>query len=295
MTTNPLLKKLGFAATDRVAIVHADDIGMSQATLPAIAELFDFGLVSSAAIMVPCPWFRGAAAYAVDHPNTDFGVHLTLNAEWDSFRWGPISTRDIASGLIDETGYFYNNTEETNRNADRVALRHELDAQLARAREAGIQITHADTHMFCLGTPQLLRYYVDAALNAGTLPVFMRANSAGWQKFDLPSEGETTDYIRELEEQGLPLLDDVFMMNLDTHQGRLEEAMQGFSNLEPGFTHFILHPSIDSPELRAMAPDWRCRVADLATFKNPVLLEHARNQGIHIIGYEKLRKALPNI
>jgi predicted glycoside hydrolase/deacetylase ChbG (UPF0249 family) len=52
---NAALKKLGFDARDRVLIIHADDIGMCQATLPAIADLFEFGLVSSAAVMAPCP------------------------------------------------------------------------------------------------------------------------------------------------------------------------------------------------------------------------------------------------
>ena len=293
MMPNPFLKKLGFSDTDRVAIVHADDIGMSQATLPAIAELFDFGLVSSAAIMVPCPWFRGAAAYATEHPNADFGVHLTLHAEWDAFRWGPISTRDQASGLIDGQGFFFNNTEATNAHAVLDVLRDELDAQLERAREAGIHITHADTHMFCLGTPKLMPVYVEAALAGGTLPIMMRPNSPGWKKFGLPSEGDVLSLATGLEDGGIPMLDDIFMMNLDTPENRLEEAMQGFSELEPGFTHFILHPSIDSPELRAMAPDWRCRVADLETFKDPRLLKHARSEGIQLIGYETLRKALP--
>ena len=37
---NPALKQLGFDARDRVLIIHADDIGMCQATLPAIAIIW---------------------------------------------------------------------------------------------------------------------------------------------------------------------------------------------------------------------------------------------------------------
>jgi hypothetical protein len=32
---NPFLQELGFQADDRVVVVHADDIGMCHATLPA--------------------------------------------------------------------------------------------------------------------------------------------------------------------------------------------------------------------------------------------------------------------
>ncbi len=61
MNPNPVLKKLGFSNTDRLVIIHTDDIGMSQATLTAFKELYQFGLISSGAIMVPCPWFNAAA------------------------------------------------------------------------------------------------------------------------------------------------------------------------------------------------------------------------------------------
>src|SRR4051812_42569067 len=104
---NPALKKLGFDANDRVVIFHADDIGMSQAANAALPDLLDFGLLSSAAVMVPCPWFPQAAAFCRDHPEVDMGVHLTLNCEWEAFRWGPISTRDQESGMLDVQGYFH--------------------------------------------------------------------------------------------------------------------------------------------------------------------------------------------
>src|SRR3954463_10603061 len=104
---NPALKKLGFDEHDRVLIIHTDDIGMCQATLPAYENLLHAGLISSASAMVPCPWFPETARFCRGHPDVDMGVHLTLNSEWDTYRWGPISTRDTASGMLDEQGYFY--------------------------------------------------------------------------------------------------------------------------------------------------------------------------------------------
>jgi len=56
MTPNPALRRLGFADSERVAIIHTDDIGMCQASVTAFAELAAFGLISSGAVMVPCPW-----------------------------------------------------------------------------------------------------------------------------------------------------------------------------------------------------------------------------------------------
>ncbi len=56
--------------------------------------------------MVPCPWFPAVAAGCRGNTDIDVGVHLTLISEWDCYRWGPNSTRDLASGLLDEERYY---------------------------------------------------------------------------------------------------------------------------------------------------------------------------------------------
>jgi len=146
--------------------------------------------------------------------------------------------------------------------------------------------------MFCLGHPRLIRPYVHAALAASTLPILVRPGSAGWQKFQFHDQPELFDYVSGLEKDGLPMVDDVHMMNLDTHENRLEEAKGAFEGLAPGFTHFILHPAVDTPELRAMAPDWRCRVADYQTFQREALRKYVQQIGVQVIGYGALRDAL---
>ena len=157
MRTNPVLKKLGLTPEDRAVIIHADDIGMCQATVTAYADLMDFGLVSSGAVMVPCPWFPYAADYCRQHPDVDTGVHLTLTSEWDSYRWGPISTRDPASGLVDDEGCFYRSVAEAQEYGQPDAVQREMQAQVERALAAGIDVTHVDTHMGTVAAPQLPR------------------------------------------------------------------------------------------------------------------------------------------
>ena len=101
MQPNPILKKLGFSEDDRVVIIHTDDIGMCQASVEAFADMVDFGLISSGAVMMPCPWALAAAKYARLNPQADLGIHLTLTSEWELYRWGPLSTRSQATGLLD--------------------------------------------------------------------------------------------------------------------------------------------------------------------------------------------------
>jgi predicted glycoside hydrolase/deacetylase ChbG (UPF0249 family) len=106
MTPNPFLTKLGYSTTDRLVIVHTDDIGMCHASAQAFKDLWNFGTITSGAVMVPCPWFPVVAQMCRENPDVDMGVHATLNAEWKNYRWGPVSTRDPESGLLDADGYF---------------------------------------------------------------------------------------------------------------------------------------------------------------------------------------------
>ena len=83
-------------------------------------------------------------------------------------------------------------------------------------------------------------------------------------------------------------------MPLDWHEreDRLDVAKYAFLHLHPGITHFVLHPAHDTPEIRALAPDWRCRVSDLAIFSSRDLQRFIRDQGVHVINYRLLRDAL---
>jgi predicted glycoside hydrolase/deacetylase ChbG (UPF0249 family) len=204
---NAFLKKLGFSPSDRVAIVHADDIGAYQASLPAIDDLFEAGLVSSCATMVPCSWFPAVAEWARRTPAADIGVHATLTAEYLHYRWGPISTRDPASGLLDDEGYFHRTRQAVTDAADPAAVAAEHQAQLDRALAAGIDVTHIDSHMGASFSPAFLPGYL-AAGAAGRVPNFvLRLSSSAAEGDAIADEWseQGNALMHYLEAQGLPL------------------------------------------------------------------------------------------
>jgi len=130
---NPVLRHLGFAASDRVVVIHADDLGMCQATVPAFPDLLAAGLVSSGSVMVPCPGFPQTAALLRGYPAADVGLHVTLTSEWAGYRWGPLTTRDPATGLVDRDGYFPRDTETLWQHIDIAAASAEMQAGRARS------------------------------------------------------------------------------------------------------------------------------------------------------------------
>lgn len=295
MNPNPVLKKLGFSDRDRVVIIHADDIGLSHACCVAFSDLWQVGIISSGAVMVPCPWFPKVAAYCRANPDVDVGVHLTLTSEWDAMRWGPISTRDAGSGLLDEEGYFPRTTPAVQQSSDPEAVCRELFAQVTRAIAAGIVPTHADTHMGSAFHPKHLPAYV-AVASQFKIPVMIpRLDEAGLRKQGF--EGEALEWatraLRTLEGEGLPLVDHIVGMPLSKPERRLEQVFAALDSLQPGITHFVIHPSLDTAEARAIGPDLPSRIGDYETFMDERVRAYIRHNGLQVIGYRHL-KALMN-
>src|SRR5271163_5369108 len=99
-------ERLGYPASARLLVIHADDLGMAHSVNRAIFEAFENHWITSASILVPCPWFPEVVTWAKAHPDADLGIHLDLNSEWTSFRWRPISAADRVPSLLDADGYF---------------------------------------------------------------------------------------------------------------------------------------------------------------------------------------------
>jgi chitin disaccharide deacetylase len=294
MNPNPVLKKLGFSNTDKVVILHTDDIGMCQASLSAFIDLWEFGSISSGAIMMPCPWAKPAAEYCRTHPGVDMGVHATITAEWDEYRWPAMSTRDPASGLMDKDGFLWQTSEATQEHATPEAVAIEVELQVNKALAWGVDVTHVDSHMGTVIHPKYVDSYVQAARQARVPVMLPRGNPEMFSHMGMPTETANmfSKFIAQLEEQALPLVDGMAMMPLDQPKGQLEIAKKMLSNLPAGVTHFLFHPSADTPELRAVAPDWPSRVANYQTFMNPKLKKFIKDQGIQVIGYRDLKKLI---
>jgi predicted glycoside hydrolase/deacetylase ChbG (UPF0249 family) len=295
---NSFLSKLNLPEDARVVVIHADDIGMSYSTVAGFPALLDAGILSSAAVMTPCPWFPGAAAMLREmrgHPRLDVGVHLTLNSEWSRYRWGPLSTRDRASGLLDGEGYFHRLEMHVWSHADAGAVETELRAQIDAALAAGVDVTHIDSHMGTLFHPRLLGVYLKLAREYSVPAFLLRPNAEHIQSANLSPEDERAlmRIINESEAWGLPFFDHFHVMDLNHHENRLGQARSVLSALPPGsMTYLILHPAMDAPDLQAFAPDWQARIADYQLLADPAFEQLLAELGITVIGMRALREAM---
>ena len=132
----------------KTLLIRCDDMGMSHSVNIAIKELIESGLVFSTSVMFPCAWYQEAVDILKANPQIAVGIHLTLNAEWKNYRWGPVSGRDKVPSLVDENGYFLPSREKffaNNPKTEEVEI--ELRAQIERAMNSGLKISYLDYHM----------------------------------------------------------------------------------------------------------------------------------------------------
>src|SRR5207253_7795759 len=139
-----IAERLGYPANSRLLIIHADDVGMMRSVNRASFEALEKGWVTSASILVVCPWFPEVTRFARAHPDADLGIHLALNSEWTSFRWGPVSHGTLVPSLLDDEGYLPLVEETVLAKARPKEAERELRSQIDRALAAGIRITHLD-------------------------------------------------------------------------------------------------------------------------------------------------------
>jgi predicted glycoside hydrolase/deacetylase ChbG (UPF0249 family) len=289
---NPALRRIGLSGDDRALIIHAGDIGMCHATLPAFSEVMAFGLVTSGSLVVPSAWFPQTAALCREHPAWDVGVQATVTCEWLACRWRPLSTLDPASGLLDGDGYMPRQVEEVRERAAPDPVYAEIKAQIAGALAGGIDVTHLDQQMLAFADPRLFPPYAEAAVRHHLPPLLLR--SGDWVRGGVSLEAAAVleGWVHEMEELGWPVFDSVQQLPLRDPEGHVAITRKMIDGLGPGLHLIRLHPAIDTPELRAIAPDWQARVANREAMLSTGLREYVRLSGVRLIGFRDLRRVV---
>ena len=132
----------------KTLLIRCDDMGMCHSVNMAVKELIESGLIFSTSVMFPCAWYQEAVDILKAHPEIAVGVHLTLNAEWKNYRWGPVAGRDKVPSLVDKDGYFFPSRASFFANNPRPEeVETELRAQIERAINSGLKICYVDYHM----------------------------------------------------------------------------------------------------------------------------------------------------
>ena len=279
-------------AGKRYVIIHADDAGMSHSVNLATIEGMEQGIVSSASIMVPCPWFKEIAAYAKAHPEKDFGIHLTLNCEWKTYRWGPVAPRENVPSLVDEEGYLWGGVPDVVRNAKAAEVETELRAQVKRALDFGVPVTHLDTHMGAVvSRPDLVEVYVKLGVEFKVPVFFIRGLNVGVAATNPEIRARGLQLIKLLDDNRLPVLD--YMTQYYTGESydvKKKMYLKAIETTKPGVRYLIIHCGNNNEELSAITSSAQIRDNDRRCFTDPELIDAVKKSGVEVVTWKQLRE-----
>src|SRR5690349_464161 len=129
----------------RYLIVNADDFGMTSGVNRAVIEAHTHGIVTSTTLMANMPAFDDAVRLAKAHPNLGVGLHFNVT------QGRPVAEAARVRSLLDERGEFFGTSTAILRRAlaGRVRWQEveiEFCAQVEKVLNAGLKLTHVDSH-----------------------------------------------------------------------------------------------------------------------------------------------------
>lgn len=287
-----LAEQLGYPSDARLLIIHADDLGVAHSKNSASISAWEQNGINSASIMVPTPWFPEIANYARKHPQFDLGLHLTLTAEWDFYKWNGVLPSNEIPSLVNEQDYFYAAVSDVVSNSDPAEVEKEIRAQIERAMDFGINPTHLDSHM---GTLFAHPDFFEAYLKVGKeykIPVLVPDS---WLQ-DVNYPKEQRERMMKLAEDYPVHVQQVIMLNSQTPESEWFEAYdRAIKDLEPGLNEILLHPAYDNAEMQAMTINkyhsfeaaWRQR--DYDYFTSQRLKDLLEEENIQLVTWGEIK------
>ncbi len=291
-------EKLGYPSGAKVIMLHADDAGMCVEANIATMQYLESNHIQSAAVMAPCPDAEEFIQWAIDHPGSDVGMHLTLTSEWKEYRWGSIVPPEEVPGLIDPEGMFWHGVPEVVMNASAEEVEKEIRAQIDMAISMGYQPDHIDTHMGTLyGHPAYLEAFIKVA-EEYRIPANI---------IDLSDSLVADRFIKEgypIDDNVIELIDKYTLPKLDnfssapkgkTYEEKIENFKALVKSLPPGLTEIIFHPSVQSEQLKSITNSWQQRVWEAEMFSDPILIEFFEEEGIVFTNWKEIMQRFEKI
>lgn len=285
-------ERLGWKANDVVVILHVDDVGMSHSSNLGGIEAVEKGVATSWSVMMPCPWVPEIAKYLKLHPDVDSGLHLTLTSEWVLYRWPPLAGKPKVPGLVDTEGCLWRSVELTAQHATPDEIEAEIRAQIDRAEQMGLPMTHLDSHMGTLfARPDFFERWAKVGIEKG-IPILVVGGHATYVQKENPGvSDQLRPMIPKIWNGGLPVIDD---LHTDSYAWKPEEKTQKFlallKELKPGVTEILFHASIPTEDFPLITSSSQARLADTRALTDPAVKKLIQDRGIILTTWKELKE-----
>jgi predicted glycoside hydrolase/deacetylase ChbG (UPF0249 family) len=273
-------------------VVNADDFGMSPAVSRGILRAHRDGIVTSTSLLGNCDDMGEACALLSESPGLGVGIHLSLVGG------RPVAAANTVRTLTDSEGAFFPRAEDllwplARGRIDVAEIELEFEAQIGRAREAGITPDHLDTHRHLGFVPAVGR-----ALEA----VARRHGIAGVRSaVERPTLAWLTDPRRGIEAGILAGLAWMTRRQMGTlrhgpqswgfvESGRLDEIriLEIIGRLGPGAHELICHPGEEDDASTAAREPEHYREQELRALASPKVRRALERRGVELCCWKDL-------
>ncbi|MBL8209751.1 MAG: ChbG/HpnK family deacetylase [Bryobacterales bacterium] len=266
----------------RYVVVNADDFGFTRDVNDGIVEAHLRGILTATTLMANGMQFEHAVELAKQHPTLDIGVHLVLcgGQALTTGRPLPATVSELIAAIV----------------RGQLDYAAEIEAQVRRVLDAGLQPTHLDTHKHTHLLPPVL----DAVARLS------ERHGIRWVRrpFDLPLKQGRVPWSRRVVSRSLQFVRRRFHHVLAKHNCLTTDYFAGFQmtgylqtpdliqtlrQLPPGSTEFMTHPAFCTGELRAARTRLKeSRQRELEALTAPETLRAVKETGIRVMGYRQL-------
>jgi predicted glycoside hydrolase/deacetylase ChbG (UPF0249 family) len=191
---------------------------------------------------------------------------------------------------VDQEGYLWDNVAEVAANVKATEVRTELRAQIQRALDFGVPLTHLDTHMGALvSRPDLVEAYVDAGIEFN-LPVFF-LRDVGNEVPDERIRARAAQLVEKLERHKLPILDHMTQLYTnEPYETKRSQYIDAIVNSKPGTHYLIIHCGYDDEELQAITASSKLRDTDRRVFMDPECIRAVKESGVEVVTWKQVRE-----
>lgn len=291
----------------RRLIVNADDFGITPGVNRAIVEAHHHGIVTSATMMAGASAFDDAAdmarSAAQDDAQFSVGCHVML------VDGTPLLTAEQVPSLLESV----NGAPQFRATLKKFALaalagklharevEAEATAQIQRVQQAGIAVSHVDTHKHAHMFPAVLRPFLRAAKACGINavrnpfePAFSKhIGQGGWKLRERRLQMHVlqrfvADFQREVAAAGMRATDGALGV-LVTGVLDLSIFTQIISKVPEGTWEFVCHPGYNDRDLDQVRTRLReSREQELEVFTSPEARKVLEQHGVQLISYDEL-------
>lgn len=140
---------------DKKFVLNADDFGMSSAFNTAVSEGYNGGILKSTSLVANGEAFDEAVSKVIKKcPDLGVGVHLNI-IEGKSLCEDLDELTDVNRNFNNSYGRLIINAYKPNNKIFMNHLEQEFRAQIEKIKDAGIKITHIDSHVHTHAIPPI--------------------------------------------------------------------------------------------------------------------------------------------